>query len=409
MTIFRICDKISHMLNIKKARSATIVTIVILTFISFIIAVFNAFMMQNMTPGDFMIKEFSNIGDHFAFNTSGGATLLSSLLFYSLIVISLVLFATYALLLTKTKNKGLIADIVLFTIVSIMSLLFISNFDSLYRQQIINGDVFLVFLFTMLLVSYVAFLPLILINYYSFLYIKKPSATETESEDYGSFVFEEQESEETVILNNGAENNNNLTLNVCNNYNGLIPTSSNTSVHIEQESSPEIVKTKKTTTRKITAHRKDFETRFKSTNPDAERTWQSVDKFAVKIKEADHSTKQAYNTIKHTLLEYGLQSRVTNNGDVFRLNKKSYCKISILSGSMKVFLALDKKHAVSTVNKCVTVSNVDANKETPICYKIMKPDYDIPRVMALIKAMCEADNLIRVELIQRNYHLEIIA
>jgi len=398
------------MLNIKSVKTSFLFLIGINSLLALAISIFSAFISLGLNPSEVIASVFANLGNHLIFKTaSSSASLVTLILFYILVVSSAIIVASYILLMIRSRKINFILELIGFIVVFTMSLLFISNFESFYHQPLLNGDVFLVILFALTIISYFAFFPVLLINRYVVLPRKKVISSGDDVSLEASITLEECVIEEVTNESSLSGIGSSVIVNVNNNFEDTSNLkSSSTSIQIEQESVPEIAKTRKTTTRKITGNRKDIETRFKSANPDGEKTWQSVDKFAVKLHNSSNEIKNSYNRIKHALLQYGLSSRITASGDIFRLNRKTYCKIAILSNYMKVFFNLDKERYIGSTTSALAISNVDANKDTPVVYKIMKPEFDVPRIMTLIKQMCEANRLIFANLPMRNYFQEVI-
>ena len=63
--------------------------------------------------------------------------------------------------------------------------------------------------------------------------------------------------------------------------------------------------------------------------------------FTDRINSADDSLKAAFNEIKSLLKAYGLNDRVSNGGDSFRLHRVTYCKITVAGKELKLYLALN--------------------------------------------------------------------
>ena len=70
--------------------------------------------------------------------------------------------------------------------------------------------------------------------------------------------------------------------------------------------------------------------------------------FAMRMGTADYVTYRRYDAVKNAFLSYRRQntgktlcSRITNSGETFSVGKTIYAKLCLVSGYLRLFLALD--------------------------------------------------------------------
>ncbi len=119
--------------------------------------------------------------------------------------------------------------------------------------------------------------------------------------------------------------------------------------------------------------------------------------FETKLKKSDKDLKKKYKALQDELLSYGVKSRVSFNGDTYRLHKVEYAFITIRGKSIKLYLKLDpKKYKDSPI----PVKDESAKKKyasTPAVIKV-KSDLSVKRAIALIdETMNEAKILKKSE------------
>ena len=121
--------------------------------------------------------------------------------------------------------------------------------------------------------------------------------------------------------------------------------------------------------------------------------------FTTRMLEADQDLKDAYNHIKSLLKSYGLNNRVANGGDSFRLHRVTYCKITIAGKSLKLYLALDPKDYVDTTYPVKDASSKNLYKETPLVFKV-KSGLSLRRAEELIRDCMDKHGLEQIDQIQ---------
>ena len=121
--------------------------------------------------------------------------------------------------------------------------------------------------------------------------------------------------------------------------------------------------------------------------------------FTTRMLEADDELKSAYNHIKSLLKSYGLNNRVANGGDSFRLHRVTYCKITIAGKSLKLYLALDPKDYVDTTYPIKDASSKNIYKETPLVFKV-RSGLSLRRADELIRDCMDKHGLEQIDQVQ---------
>ena len=118
--------------------------------------------------------------------------------------------------------------------------------------------------------------------------------------------------------------------------------------------------------------------------------------FTTRMMEADDELKSAYNHIKSLLKSYGLNNRVANGGDSFRLHRVTYCKITIAGKSLKLYLALDPQDYVDSTYPIKDASSKNIYKETPLVFKV-KSGLSLRRADELIRDCMDKHGLEQID------------
>ena len=119
--------------------------------------------------------------------------------------------------------------------------------------------------------------------------------------------------------------------------------------------------------------------------------------FETKLKKADKDLKKKYKTLQDELLAYGVKSRVSFNGDSYRLHKVEYAFITIRGKSIKLYLKLDPKKYKDSPIPVKDESSKKKYASTPAVIKV-KSDLSVKRAIALIdETMNEAKILKKSE------------
>lgn len=84
---------------------------------------------------------------------------------------------------------------------------------------------------------------------------------------------------------------------------------------------------------------------------------------------ASKENKEFYNQVKNRLLSYGLTSRISKQGEKFRLKKEQLAQIKFTAKQMVLYLALDPKQFEGSKYVGKDVSNKKTYADTPFQYK----------------------------------------
>lgn len=122
--------------------------------------------------------------------------------------------------------------------------------------------------------------------------------------------------------------------------------------------------------------------------------------FTVRMESADQGLKDAYNELKSLLKSYGLNNRVSNSGDTFRLHRVTYCKITIAGKSLKLYLALNPADYVDTTYPIKDASSKAIYKETPLVFKV-KSGLSLRRGEELIRDCMDKHGLEQVKQLEK--------
>lgn len=130
--------------------------------------------------------------------------------------------------------------------------------------------------------------------------------------------------------------------------------------------------------------------------------------FVVRLKNSEKELKSMYNELKAEFLSYGLKSRLSRTGDVFRLHRKTYAKISISGKSLKIYYALNPKDYIDTKIPYTDSGGMKSYQDIPFTFKV-RSDLSIKRAKMLIADAAGKDGIIQVEIPKiKNYSQEAI-
>jgi len=105
--------------------------------------------------------------------------------------------------------------------------------------------------------------------------------------------------------------------------------------------------------------------------------------FIEKLAKADKDISEKYNLIKREIESYGVKSRLSFEGDTFRLHRIAYVFVTIRGKSLKVYYRLDpQKYAASPI-PVKDESHVKKYSEIPAVLKV-KSDLSYKRALLLI-------------------------
>ena len=114
--------------------------------------------------------------------------------------------------------------------------------------------------------------------------------------------------------------------------------------------------------------------------------------FETKLKKANKDLKKKYQLIKDELLSYGVKSRVSFNGDTYRLHRVQYAFITLRGKSLKLYLKLDPKKYKDSPMPIKDESSKKKYESTPAVIKV-KSDLSAKRAIALIADTMKEANI----------------
>ena len=130
------------------------------------------------------------------------------------------------------------------------------------------------------------------------------------------------------------------------------------------------------------------------------------DPFMARIVKADLDIKANYNELKNEILSYGVKSRVSRDGDIFRLHKKRYVKIYLVGKTLKVYLALSPEDYKDSTFPVEDVGHKPNYADLPLLFKV-RSGLSVRRCKELIKAVMEKDGLNKKEIDDVNWVNEL--
>ena len=103
-----------------------------------------------------------------------------------------------------------------------------------------------------------------------------------------------------------------------------------------------------------------------------------------------------------------MKSRISANGDTFRLHKKMYVRITVAGKSLKLYFALNPADYANTTLPIQDASNKDMYAEIPLVFKV-KSGLSVRRCKELIQDCMEKDGLEQGEIGKVNWIKELKA
>lgn len=355
----------------------------------FIYGIFDAAVRWNLDDTTNIVKQtFINFGNIFNSNLWGMSRIspLSNVLPFMVMIVSILVLAFWIIYTVFTKYKPAIKHIIIFFVVSFVTVLFFSNYRDLYDVRIRSGDAMV---FTFVLLIFVAFLsslfsaPFVIVNAHNY-HVGKLEAAEEVME---TVTVEQNKTSEPTINES----------NVSTSKEGKKKITT-TTVYLKEE---ETTTTVKTTTKSKTNPANRF-----SGDGSVSKERKPLESFCEKLINASPETQSAYNEVKGELLSYGLKSRISVNGDTFRLNKKTYAKITVSGKVLKLYLALNPQQYEGTTIP-FSVTPIKAHEDTPFVFKV-NSTLSIKRAATLIRDVCFKDDLVQLELEACDYFKEAI-
>ena len=92
--------------------------------------------------------------------------------------------------------------------------------------------------------------------------------------------------------------------------------------------------------------------------------------FVERMLSADKEMQNNYNELKNEILSYGVNSRVSNSGDTFRLHRKTYIKITIAGLSLKLYFALNPDDYKDSSLPIQNAGHKGIYEEIPLVFKV---------------------------------------
>ena len=114
--------------------------------------------------------------------------------------------------------------------------------------------------------------------------------------------------------------------------------------------------------------------------------------FQERMLNADDEMKRNYNELKNEILSYGVNSRVSNSGDAFRLHRKTYVKITIAGLSLKLYFALNPDDYKDSTIPVQNAGHKGIYEEIPLVFKV-KSGLSMRRAKELIQTVMEQGGL----------------
>ena len=130
--------------------------------------------------------------------------------------------------------------------------------------------------------------------------------------------------------------------------------------------------------------------------------------FTERMLSAEKGMQNDYNELKNEILSYGVNSRVSNSGDTFRLHRKTYVKITIAGKSLKLYFALDPADYADSKMPIGDASHHAVYAEIPLIFKV-KSGLSMRRAKELIRDVMSKDGLEQGEVGSVNWVKELKA
>jgi len=130
--------------------------------------------------------------------------------------------------------------------------------------------------------------------------------------------------------------------------------------------------------------------------------------FALRLRRGEDHIRDMYNELKAEFLSYGLNSRISLNGDTFRLHTKTYAIIQVVGKSLKINFALDCKNYENSTIPFTDSGKQKKYEEVPFTFKT-RSNLSIKRAKELIRDAVTKDGITQEhEPVQRNHARETI-
>ena len=124
--------------------------------------------------------------------------------------------------------------------------------------------------------------------------------------------------------------------------------------------------------------------------------------FTERMLNADDEMKNNYNELKNEILSYGVNSRVSNSGDTFRLHRVTYVKITIAGLSLKLYFALNPDDYKDSTLPVQNAGHKGIYAEIPLVFKV-KSGLSMRRCKQLIQDVMDKNGLEQGEIKDINW------
>jgi hypothetical protein len=105
--------------------------------------------------------------------------------------------------------------------------------------------------------------------------------------------------------------------------------------------------------------------------------------FQERMRVADPLLLSHYDELKNHILSFQVKSRISNAGDMFRLHKEEYVKITIAGKGLKLYMALNPEDYKDGPIPVDDASDKKMYKEIPLVFKV-KSELSLKRAKKLI-------------------------
>ena len=128
--------------------------------------------------------------------------------------------------------------------------------------------------------------------------------------------------------------------------------------------------------------------------------------FTERMLNADKEMQDNYCELKNEILSYGVNSRVSNSGDTFRLHRKTYIKITIAGLSLKLYFALNPDDYKDSTLPIQNAGHKGIYEEIPLVFKV-KSGLSMRRCKQLIQDVFDKNGLEQGEIGNTNWVEEL--
>ena len=128
--------------------------------------------------------------------------------------------------------------------------------------------------------------------------------------------------------------------------------------------------------------------------------------FTERMLNADKEMQDNYNELKNEILSYGVNSRVSNSGDTFRLHRRTYVKITIAGLSLKLYFALNPDDYKDSTLPIQHAGHKGIYEESPLVFKV-KSGLSMRRCKQLIQDVFDKNGFEQGEIGNTNWVEEL--